>query len=147
MSMLFDSSMCMRIRRMCYTGVQQLLPAVFMQPLDVKAERAKYFTETFDINIKESVCSLFTAQCTTGCGLSQVELDETNCNLHSCLLKIHLKKTKHNEFTICCFDPVVLNSHRMVTTKPRHVPNGDFCVLLITLPLTHHHTPELQVLS
>lgn len=107
----------------------------------------KDFTETFDINIKESVCSLFTAQCTTGCGLSQVELDETNCNLHSCLLKIHLKKTKHNEFTICCFDPVVLNSHRMVTTKPRHVPNGDFCVLLITLPLTHHHTPELQVLS
>lgn len=107
----------------------------------------KDFTETFDINIKESVCSLFTAHCTTGCGLSQVELDETNCNLHSCLLKIHLKKTKHNEFTICCFDPVVLNSHRMVTTKPRHVPNGDFCVLLITLPLTHHHTPELQVLS
>lgn len=107
----------------------------------------KDFTETFDINIKESVCSLFTAQCTTGCGLSQVELDETNCNLHSCLLKIHLKKTKHNEFTICCFDPVVLNAHRMVTTKPRHVPNGDFCVLLITLPLTHHHTPELQVLS
>lgn len=107
----------------------------------------KDFTETFDINIKESVCSLFTAQCTTGFGLSQVELDETNCNLHSCLLKIHLKKTKHNEFTICCFDPVVLNSHRMVTTKPRHVPNGDFCVLLITLPLTHHHTPELQVLS
>ena len=93
MSTVFDSSVCMIIRRMCYTGVQQLLPAVFMQPLDVKADRAKDLTEIFDINNKESVCSPFTAQCTTGCGLSQVELDETNCNLHSCLLTIHLKKT------------------------------------------------------
>ena len=46
-----NSSMCMIIRQMCYTGVQQLLPAVFIQPLDVKADRAKDFTETTDINI------------------------------------------------------------------------------------------------